>query len=74
MKHDIINKIRETHNQKVLVELFNLLYNPFNLPTKNYNPIKTMIETNTIDNPPSFLIATPPLFPWPINFTPYNPI
>mgnify|MGYP007004038145 CR=1 FL=1 len=25
------------------------LFNPLNLPTKNYNPIKTMVETNTMD-------------------------
>ncbi len=49
INNKFISKIRETHSQKVLVELFNLLYNPLNLPTKNYNPIKSMIETNTID-------------------------
>ena len=49
MNDKFLSKIRETHTQKVLVELFNQLFNPLNLPTKNYNPIKTMIETNTMD-------------------------
>ncbi len=49
MNDKFLSKIRETHTQKVLVELFNQLFNPLNLPTKHYNPINTMIETNTMD-------------------------